>query len=138
MQVLGSTHYPVDSWVLLGNLVAQNQLGPQQFTLQDHSWVRFLKIRFLSHHGKEHYCTVTSLQVHGVNYMEDLQYTMEGQEGTDEDEATDLDDAGPEAAEAEPELVEAQFEEPVPLVAVQESAPELLEGLPEAAAAEEP
>jgi hypothetical protein len=35
-------------------------------------WVRYLQLKMLSHHGEEHYCTLTSLKVHGMDVLEAL------------------------------------------------------------------
>ena len=65
-QVLGSKTYPVKNWVLLGDLTATNKLPFEEFKLTYRSWSRFIKFRFLTHYGNEHYCTLTQIRVHGA------------------------------------------------------------------------
>jgi hypothetical protein len=60
--VLGSTSYPVKEWMLLGNFRADEKQGEQRFEIDQVSWVRFLKFRFISHHGTEFYCTLSHVK----------------------------------------------------------------------------
>lgn len=62
-QVLGSQRYPVQKWMLLGNFRADEKHGEQRFEFSQANWVRFIKLRFVSHYGVEFYCTLTGLKV---------------------------------------------------------------------------
>jgi len=133
LQVLGSKEYPVESWTLLGNLVAEEKLGEQIFDINKaNEWVRFVKIRFLSHYGDEHYCTLTSLGVHGVNQVEDLQQTLDGvkepDEQVEEDETVSSDAADMSALE-EPAIVteEAAIVTEEPVVIAEKAVPTSVE-----------
>jgi len=68
-EVLGSTTYPISSkWEKLGTFEAKpwfKENGEQTFQLEHPSWCRYLKFRFITHYGVEHYCTVTEVKVHG-------------------------------------------------------------------------
>ncbi|PIA47093.1 hypothetical protein AQUCO_01400058v1 [Aquilegia coerulea] len=69
-ELLGSLAYPTDRWVSLGNFTAGNVKHAQRFILQDPKWVRYLKLDLLSHYGSEFYCTVSSVEVYGVDAVE--------------------------------------------------------------------
>lgn len=75
-RVLGSQKYPASEWVVLGNFTAANRLGEQSFPVAVKSWVRYVKISWLSHYGNEFYCTWTRVRVHGSTMLEDLQNHM--------------------------------------------------------------
>ena len=61
-QVLGSTSYPVSEWMDLGTFSATPELGEQTFDLPNPAWGRYLKFRFLTHHGNEFYCTLSQIK----------------------------------------------------------------------------
>lgn len=69
-QVLGSTSYPVEEWLDMGKYEAQPVLGKQPFNITIPTWARYLKIKFLSHHGNEYLCTLTQIIVHGKTALE--------------------------------------------------------------------
>lgn len=65
LRATGSLKYPATEWVVLGNFTAANKLGEQRFPVTAKSFVRFLKLTWLSHYGAEFYCTWTRVQVRG-------------------------------------------------------------------------
>ncbi|CAN8235543.1 unnamed protein product [Cochlearia groenlandica] len=69
-EVLGTLVYPTETWEHLGNFTALNMKHEQNFTLADPKWVRYLKLSFLSHYGSEFYCTLSLLEVYGVDAVE--------------------------------------------------------------------
>ncbi|KAJ9166923.1 hypothetical protein P3X46_021612 [Hevea brasiliensis] len=69
-ELLGSLVYPTDSWVRLGNFTAANVKHAQRFALQEPQWVRYLKLNLLSHYGSEFYCTLSVVEVYGVDAVE--------------------------------------------------------------------
>ncbi|KAL3802076.1 hypothetical protein HJC23_010832 [Cyclotella cryptica] len=71
-QVLSSQEYPVpsDQWTDLGTYTALSKSGEQTFELKDAAWARYLKFKFLSHYGVEHYCTVSQIKVHGSTMLQ--------------------------------------------------------------------
>ncbi|KAL7469735.1 hypothetical protein ACHAXS_009996 [Conticribra weissflogii] len=72
-QILASQEYPAptsDYWADLGVYTAKSKSGEQAFELKEPAWARYLKIRFLSHYGKEHYCTVSQIKVHGSTMLQ--------------------------------------------------------------------
>jgi hypothetical protein len=95
-QVLGSATYPVNvpggpgGWKLLGSFVAKDNNHAQDFMLKTPQWAKYLKVRFLSHYGHEHFCTVSSIKVFGTNMLEDMQR----QESLTKDEKQALDEVG--------------------------------------------
>ncbi|XP_010415845.1 PREDICTED: uncharacterized protein slp1-like [Camelina sativa] len=69
-EILGTLVYPTETWTHLGNFTALNMKHEQNFTLVDPQWVRYLKLNFLSHYGSEFYCTLSLLEVYGVDAVE--------------------------------------------------------------------
>ncbi|KAK2989600.1 hypothetical protein RJ640_027374 [Escallonia rubra] len=68
--LLGSLVYPTDSWVKLGNFTAGNVKLAQRFVLQEPKWVRYLMLNLLSHYGSGFYCTLSIVEVYGVDAVE--------------------------------------------------------------------
>nr|GLL42204.1 uncharacterized protein slp1-like isoform X2 [Ipomoea trifida] len=71
-ELLGSPVYPTDTRVKLGNFNAGNVKHAQRFVLPESKWVRYLKLNLLSHYGSEFYCTLSVLEVYGVDVVERL------------------------------------------------------------------
>jgi catechol 2,3-dioxygenase-like lactoylglutathione lyase family enzyme len=72
-QVLASQEYPTpseDYWNSIGTYEAHSKSGEQAFELLEPTWARYLKIRFLSHYGSEHYCTLSQIKVHGSTMLQ--------------------------------------------------------------------
>ncbi|WCJ35021.1 Galactose-binding protein [Euphorbia peplus] len=69
-ELLGSLSYPTEKWIKLGNFTAGNVKHAQRFTLDESQWVRYLKLNLLSHHGTEFYCTLSVVEVYGVDAVE--------------------------------------------------------------------
>ncbi|XP_010498777.1 PREDICTED: uncharacterized protein slp1-like [Camelina sativa] len=69
-ELQGTLVYPTDAWVHMGNFTASNVKHEQNFTLLDPKWVRYLKLKFLSHYGSEFYCTLSLMEVYGVDAVE--------------------------------------------------------------------
>eukprot|EP00546_Thalassionema_frauenfeldii_P001377 CAMPEP_0178937162 /NCGR_PEP_ID=MMETSP0786-20121207/25596_1 /TAXON_ID=186022 /ORGANISM="Thalassionema frauenfeldii, Strain CCMP 1798" /LENGTH=851 /DNA_ID=CAMNT_0020615687 /DNA_START=78 /DNA_END=2633 /DNA_ORIENTATION=+ len=68
-QVLGSQ--TMGQWVVLGNFSAENKGSCEQsFELEEPSWARYLKFRFMTHYGSEHYCTLSQIKVHGSTMLQ--------------------------------------------------------------------
>jgi hypothetical protein len=92
-QVLGSQTYPImTEWEDLGTFEAKpwfKENKEQTFELKIPSWARYLKFRFLSHYGDEHYLTVTQIKVHGSTALQgyhEMQLEMEANQAEDVDE----------------------------------------------------
>ncbi|KAK6937956.1 SUN domain [Dillenia turbinata] len=69
-ELLGSLVYPMDEWVDLGNFTAGNVKHAQRFALPEPKWVRYLRLNLLSHYGSEFYCTLSIVEVYGVDAVE--------------------------------------------------------------------
>ncbi|KAJ4847396.1 hypothetical protein Tsubulata_038584 [Turnera subulata] len=69
-ELLGSLVYPTEEWEKLGNFTAANVKHAQRFSLQEPKWVRYLKLNLLSHYGSEFYCTISVIEVYGVDAVE--------------------------------------------------------------------
>ncbi|KAM7477280.1 hypothetical protein LguiB_024523 [Lonicera macranthoides] len=70
LELLGSSVYPTDTWFILGNFTAENVKHAQRFILQEPKWVRYLKLNLLSHYGSGFYCTLSIVEVYGVDAIE--------------------------------------------------------------------
>lgn len=69
-EVFSSLVYPTENWDYIGGFVAQNSKHEQRFNLPEPRWARYLKFNFLSHYGSEFYCTLSSIEVYGVDAVE--------------------------------------------------------------------
>uniref|UniRef100_A0A7S4JF46 SUN domain-containing protein n=1 Tax=Guillardia theta TaxID=55529 RepID=A0A7S4JF46_GUITH len=71
-QVLTQLVYPTDHWNLLGYFQALPSRQYQEFVVKTPMMAKFLKIRVLTHHGNEFYCTLSSIQVYGTTQWEEM------------------------------------------------------------------
>ncbi|OIV92638.1 hypothetical protein TanjilG_17989 [Lupinus angustifolius] len=69
-ELAGSLSYPTETWATLGNFIAANVKLAQIFKLSEPKWVRYLKLSLLSHYGSEFYCTLSVVEVYGINAIE--------------------------------------------------------------------
>eukprot|EP00250_Pteridium_aquilinum_P013704 c21517_g1_i1 orf=162-2393(+) len=69
-ELWGSLTYPAEKWVSLGKFEAENCRLSQTFALREPQWVRYLKIQMLSHYGSDFYCTLSMVEVYGVDAIE--------------------------------------------------------------------
>ncbi|KAL8214181.1 hypothetical protein R6Q57_003630 [Mikania cordata] len=69
-EILGSLVYPTETWVKLGNFTAGNVKHEQKFVLPEPKWVKYIKLNLLSHYGTGFYCTLSFVQVYGVDAVE--------------------------------------------------------------------
>lgn len=77
-QVLGSNQYPTKYWDLIGNYTSKNERVLQSFTVKDDPiWYKYIKVRFLSHWGKEFYCPISEVRVYGLPIAEKLNAQLE-------------------------------------------------------------
>ncbi|RWR88384.1 Galactose-binding protein isoform 1 [Cinnamomum micranthum f. kanehirae] len=81
-ELLSSLVYPTDNWVKLGNFTAENAKHAQRFALQEPKWTRYLKLNLLSHYGSEFYCTLSVVEVYGVDAVERMLEDLITTEGT--------------------------------------------------------
>lgn len=71
-ELSGSLVYPTNSWYSLGTFVASNVKHTQCFKLPDPKWARYLKLDLLSHYGSEFYCTLSVVEVYGIDAIEQM------------------------------------------------------------------
>ncbi|KAK4435493.1 SUN domain-containing protein 5 [Sesamum alatum] len=71
-ELYGSLVYPTETWNKLGSFVAANIKQTQCFKLPEPKWVRYLKVNLLSHYGSEFYCTLSVVEVYGVDAVEQM------------------------------------------------------------------
>lgn len=64
---------PAGAWKLLGNFRAANSREIQAFRVPDPKlWARYIRIDFTSYHGREVFCPVSLLRVHGRTMIDEL------------------------------------------------------------------
>lgn len=89
-----SDRYPPkgDKWKELGVFQALNTREVQAFPVENPLiWAKYIKIEFLTHYGKEFYCPISLLRVHGTTMLEE--YKIEGESARgDEDVAEEVVD----------------------------------------------
>ncbi|KAL8060035.1 hypothetical protein ABFX02_03G127100 [Erythranthe guttata] len=104
-ELLGSHVYPTDSWVKIGNFTAANVKQAQRIVLPEPKWVRYLKMNLLNHHGSEFYCTLSVVEVYGVDavekMLEDLISIQDKRESLDEKKTVVESDAAHEEQSVE-------------------------------------
>ncbi|CAM6101265.1 unnamed protein product [Calypogeia fissa] len=71
-EVLGSTVYPTKDWISIGKFQAENVRHRQKFTIEDPKMVRHLMIKMLTHWGSEFFCTLSIVEVFGVDVIKNL------------------------------------------------------------------
>lgn len=69
-ELSGGLSYPTETWTPLGNFVAENVKHIQSFKLAEPKWLRYLKLSLLSQYGSEFYCTLSVLEVYGIDAIE--------------------------------------------------------------------
>lgn len=71
-ELLGSLVYPPGTWINLGKgkFTAANVKLAQRLPIKEPKWVRYLKLNLLSHYGSEFYCTLSVIEVYGVDAIE--------------------------------------------------------------------
>lgn len=69
-ELWGSLVYPTEEWDFLGRFEADNIRVTQTFKVNEPKWVRYLKVQMLSHYGSDFYCTLSVLEVYGVDAIE--------------------------------------------------------------------
>ncbi|KAH9262965.1 hypothetical protein BASA82_000019 [Batrachochytrium salamandrivorans] len=56
----------------MGEFERPRHRGTESFLIPDPAWGRYIKFQVLSTHGKEMYCTLTSIKVYGQTTIETL------------------------------------------------------------------
>ncbi|RZC16062.1 SUN domain-containing protein 4 isoform D [Glycine soja] len=69
-ELYGSLVYPTEAWIFLGNFTASNVKQAQRFVLEEQKWMRYIKLNLQSHYGSEFYCTLSIVEVYGVDAIE--------------------------------------------------------------------
>ncbi|KAG2240360.1 hypothetical protein Bca52824_090850 [Brassica carinata] len=68
----GSLSYPTELWTHAGRFVAANAKQVQTFRLSEPKWLRYLKLNLISHYGSEFYCTLSVVEVFGIDALEQM------------------------------------------------------------------
>lgn len=68
-----SDRYPVkiDRWRDIGTFEARNSRDVQAFLVENPQiWAKYVRVEFLTHYGKEFYCPVSLLRIHGSRLLD--------------------------------------------------------------------
>ncbi|TVU36315.1 hypothetical protein EJB05_18246, partial [Eragrostis curvula] len=71
-EISSSLIYPTENWETLGRFTVANAKHAQNFTIPEPKWARYLKLNLLSHYGSEFYCTLSMLEVYGMDAVEKM------------------------------------------------------------------
>uniref|UniRef100_A0A453G278 SUN domain-containing protein n=1 Tax=Aegilops tauschii subsp. strangulata TaxID=200361 RepID=A0A453G278_AEGTS len=71
-EMLSSLIYPTENWETLGRFTVANAKHAQNFTFPEPKWARYLKFNLLSHYGSASYCTLSMLEVYGMDAVEKM------------------------------------------------------------------
>ncbi|OAF69117.1 hypothetical protein A3Q56_03145 [Intoshia linei] len=72
----GSDRFPAKSWINLGKIYIEDIRQVQYFTLPKIGiYIKFLKIKLLTHHGNQHYCPISIIRAYGLTITDDDDYT---------------------------------------------------------------
>jgi hypothetical protein len=80
-------------WVDLGTYEARFGLGEQSYDLIQPSWARYLKFKFLTHYGSEHYCTISQIKVHGRTMVQGFHEQWSESQAEEENEENNGEEA---------------------------------------------
>ncbi|WOL11076.1 hypothetical protein Cni_G19837 [Canna indica] len=69
-ELWGSLSYPTETWTPLGAFTAENVKHAQRFMLPEPKWTRYMRLNLVSHYGSEFYCTLSYIEVYGVDAIE--------------------------------------------------------------------
>ncbi|KAF5026389.1 hypothetical protein F66182_1517 [Fusarium sp. NRRL 66182] len=84
-----SDRYPVkmDKWKELGTFEARNSRDIQPFLIQNPQiFSKYVRIEFITHYGKEYYCPVSLLRIHGSRMLDSWK---DGDQPRDDDPSPD-------------------------------------------------
>uniref|UniRef100_A0A915D893 SUN domain-containing protein n=1 Tax=Ditylenchus dipsaci TaxID=166011 RepID=A0A915D893_9BILA len=74
-----SERYPTLEWQVVGEFEAQDNREFQSFpTLPTGAYAKFIKLELVSHHGREHYCTLSCLRVYGTSMVDEYEAEAAG------------------------------------------------------------
>jgi hypothetical protein len=71
-EMLSSLIYPTENWETLGRFTVTNTKHAQNFSFPEPKWARYLKFNLLSHYGSASYCTLSMLEVYGMDAVEKM------------------------------------------------------------------
>ncbi|KAK6607046.1 hypothetical protein H4I95_04695 [Botrytis cinerea] len=103
-----SDRWPVktDKWKDLGVYEARNSREIQAFLIENPQiWARYIRIEFLTHYGKEYYCPLSLVRVHGTRMLESWKDT---EANNDDDEEADEDPEEGFVPEAVAEIIQTK------------------------------
>lgn len=104
-RVSGARVFPTQEWSDLGTFEAKYGEGEQSFSLEA-KWVRYVKVRFMSHYGNEYSCTLSQIKVHGITMTENFHEDLNRHREEVEESLTALADNETEECSAVEEVVD--------------------------------
>eukprot|EP00957_Ditylum_brightwellii_P183582 13983378-Ditylum_brightwellii.AAC.1 len=94
------------TFVDIGEFVAHSGNGEQSFDLDEPAWARYLKFRFSTHYGAEHYCTVSQIKVHGSTMTQGFQEQYMSSDKNQEEEEFEVVKENEEGEESDNSMEE--------------------------------
>ncbi|KAI6204900.1 SUN domain-containing protein [Aphelenchoides besseyi] len=69
-----SERYPTHEWIPVGQFVAEDTREGQTFSFASPGiYTKFIKLELLSHYGREHYCTLSTIRVSGISMVDEME-----------------------------------------------------------------
>ena len=91
----------IERFFVSGNFTAKNERSVQSFPISDVMYYKYVRIEYLSHYGKEHYCPVSSVKVFGLTIEVDddevanlIDESFENQSKDEDSRSNTAEDAG--------------------------------------------
>ncbi|KAI0127892.1 UNC-like C-terminal-domain-containing protein [Xylariales sp. AK1849] len=109
-----SDRFPVklDKWKVLGEYQARNSRDIQPFLIKNPQiWARYVRIEILGHYGKEYYCPISLIRVHGTRMLDSWKEADPSDMDGDLDEEEEPVKGVPEQAEEKAEATEVVIED---------------------------
>ncbi|KAI6230325.1 SUN domain-containing ossification factor [Aphelenchoides fujianensis] len=69
-----SERYPTLEWTPVGQFVAEDTREPQTFSFASPGiYAKFIRLDLLTHYGREHYCTLSTIRVSGISMVDEYE-----------------------------------------------------------------
>ncbi|VDK42788.1 unnamed protein product [Anisakis simplex] len=69
-----SERYPTNEWNVLDEITAADSRDIQRFPINANGYAKFIRIELLTHHGNEHYCTLSMVRIFGISMVDEYEY----------------------------------------------------------------
>ncbi|CAD5230857.1 unnamed protein product [Bursaphelenchus okinawaensis] len=74
IQLSIAERYPTIDWHVVGRFTAEDTREMQSFNFEPNGiYAKFIKLDLLSHYGREHYCTLSTIRVSGMSMVDEYE-----------------------------------------------------------------